>query len=129
MKWSLLLLLLLLWPSFSFCKLYFCTLVSQTLYVCTWKLQRKWGEKNTKEKIIPNLNTEYYFSCIFNHALNHMQLPYWRWKSPSIFAAASTLFPLLFCCLYFCDYYYYFLCFFFFVFVLFVGALISFIII
>lgn len=48
-------------------------------------------KREREREIIPNLNTEYYFSCIFNHALNHMQLPYWRWERPRCFTPFSPL--------------------------------------
>lgn len=42
----------------------------------TMRIRKILEWKKKESHTFPNLDTECYFSCIFNHALNHMQLPY-----------------------------------------------------
>lgn len=63
-----------------------------------WEMESM--EEEAGKNTFPNLDTECYFSCIFNHALNHMQLPYWRWKSRNFFffvCCFSFYFHVLWC--------------------------------
>lgn len=67
-------------------------------HMYAWEMESM--EEEAGKNTFPNLDTECYFSCIFNHALNHMQLPYWRWKSRNFFffvCCFSFYFHVLWC--------------------------------